>query len=77
MNINIDAQRLSDNPGLRQVAKILLNSSWGKFGQRTNMKAFKFNNYNEFNECMNDKTIVPLSWDIIGKDIVEFGTPAI
>ena len=39
LNINIDAQRSSDNPGLRQVAKILLNSLWRKFGQRTHMKA--------------------------------------
>ena len=34
LNIDIKAEETSDNPGLRQVATILLNSLWGKFGQR-------------------------------------------
>ena len=44
LNINIVASETRDNPGKRQVAKILLNSLWGKFGQRANIKQYKFLN---------------------------------
>ena len=74
LNIDIKAEETSDNPGLRQVAKILLNSLWGKFGQRTNMKAYKFlTSFTDFTRNITDKTIVPLSWEVISSNIVEFG----
>ncbi|XP_031781451.1 uncharacterized protein LOC116416625 [Nasonia vitripennis] len=36
--IVLDREKIKKNPGLRAVAKLCLNSLWGKFGQRTNMK---------------------------------------
>ncbi|XP_052778720.1 uncharacterized protein LOC128216186 [Mya arenaria] len=35
--ILLDYDRICKNPGLRSLAKLMLNSFWGKFGQRTNL----------------------------------------
>ncbi|XP_033226042.1 uncharacterized protein LOC117178722 [Belonocnema kinseyi] len=35
--IDLDPEQISKNPGLRSVAKLCLNSFWGKFGQRENL----------------------------------------
>ena len=35
--IHLDAPKITKNPGLRALAKLMLNSFWGKFGQRINM----------------------------------------
>ena len=34
LDINIVSANTCDNPGLRGVAKLFLNSLWGKFGNR-------------------------------------------
>ena len=33
----LDYNKIEENPGLRSLAKLMLNSFWGKFGQRTNL----------------------------------------
>jgi len=35
--IVLDKNNIARNPGLRSVAKLGLNTFWGKFGQRTNL----------------------------------------
>ena len=35
--IQLEAENVKKNPGLRPVPKLALNSFWGKFGQRSNM----------------------------------------
>ncbi|MCU7811733.1 MAG: hypothetical protein KZQ77_10930, partial [Candidatus Thiodiazotropha sp. (ex Notomyrtea botanica)] len=35
--ILLDYDKIKKNPGLRALAKLMLNSFWGKFGQRSNM----------------------------------------
>ncbi|XP_053406566.1 uncharacterized protein LOC123556078 [Mercenaria mercenaria] len=35
--ILLDYENIKKNPGLRALAKLMLNSFWGKFGQRSNM----------------------------------------
>ena len=35
--ILLEYNRIKNNPGLRALAKLMLNSFWGKFGQRSNM----------------------------------------
>lgn len=37
-NVQLDFNKIEKNPGLRSVAKLLLNSFWGKFGQAENMR---------------------------------------
>ena len=36
--------KILDNPGLRSLAKLILNSFWGKFGQRENQPKTKIVN---------------------------------
>ncbi|XP_050066420.1 uncharacterized protein LOC126555557 [Aphis gossypii] len=36
VGIDLDVENIKENPGLRALAKICLNSFWGKFGQRPN-----------------------------------------
>ena len=37
MNLEIVSENTSKNPGMKMLAKICLNSLWGKFGQRTTL----------------------------------------
>jgi hypothetical protein len=37
LGIVIDLGNVKLNPGLRYISKLLLNSLWGKFGQRNNL----------------------------------------
>ena len=39
--IRLDRANIKKNPGLRTLAKMMLNSMWGKFGQRTNKTQVK------------------------------------
>ena len=34
--IQLDPAKIDKNPGLRTLAKMMLNSMWGKFGQKPN-----------------------------------------
>ncbi|XP_046391641.1 uncharacterized protein LOC124159770 [Ischnura elegans] len=36
-NIDLDPQNIRENAGMRSLAKLMLNSFWGKFGQRENL----------------------------------------
>ena len=38
----LDKDCIHKNPGLRSLSKLALNSFYGKFGQRTNMKKTMF-----------------------------------
>ena len=40
--IQLDAEKIEKNPGLRSIAKLALNSFYGKFGQNQNMKKCNF-----------------------------------
>ena len=61
------------NPGLRQVAKICLNSLWGKFGQRCGMDDYDFfYDYNSMiKHFINNDKIIPQTWNIINNECVE------
>ena len=40
--LDIDLGKIEFNPGMRQIAKLCLNSLWGKFGQRLNLTQTKY-----------------------------------
>lgn len=40
--IELDPEKIETNPGLRNLAKLMLNSMWGKWGQRQNMTQHEF-----------------------------------
>ena len=72
-NFEIKPENTIDNPGLRQVAKICLNSLWGKFGQRCGMDEYEFVfDYNVLiRKFINNNKITDATWNIISEDCVE------
>lgn len=40
--IKLDVRKVENNPGRKAVAKLMLNSFWGKFGQRDNLTQTSF-----------------------------------
>ncbi|CAD6239805.1 GSCOCG00012571001-RA-CDS, partial [Cotesia congregata] len=65
--ITLDTNKIAKNPGLRSLAKLFLNSFWGKFGQRENMtKKSIVKNYNElidlaFNHEVEVTSLLPVN----------------
>ncbi|KAL5022568.1 hypothetical protein ScPMuIL_001723, partial [Solemya velum] len=47
--VHLDPQAIVKNPGLRALAKLCLNSFWGKMGQRLNLKQTQFIHESEVN----------------------------
>merc|ERR1711894_688736 len=48
--IDLDPTQIKYNPGLRSVSKLALNSLWGKFAQRENMRKSKYIHESEIDE---------------------------
>jgi len=56
--IELDYDKIEHNPGLRSVAKIALNSMWGKFGQNLNKTQIRvFNDPQAFHEFLDSDVI--------------------
>ena len=68
MGIKLDPKQIEKNAGLRSIAKLFLNSFWGKFGQRENMVQQKYVTPAEFFKLFNDDTVVIHGWEMIGDD---------
>ena len=66
--IMMEKEKIVSNPGLREIAKLCLNSLWGKFGQRTNMsKSEIVCNKEEFWKLAKNPEIINLDWVEIGE----------
>lgn len=67
--IKMDKHQIIKNPGLREIAKLCLNSLWGKFGQRTNLTKVEIIKSKEelykivFNETLDDVNWIDISDD--------------
>ena len=71
-NFVIGPQDTCNNPGMRSVAKLLVNALWGKFGQRTTLEEDAYvNSYPDMLEMINHDTIKINSWHIISENYVE------
>ncbi|XP_074658630.1 uncharacterized protein LOC141911539 [Tubulanus polymorphus] len=53
--IQLDGDKIEKIPGLRTVAKLCLNSMWGKFGQNSNKTSAKY--ISDFYELILDSTV--------------------
>ncbi len=63
---------IGENPGMRAVAKLCLNSLWGKFGQRGNKKQTKFiSKVDDFYKHITNDKIDDFDFNIINDDIIE------
>ena len=71
-NLDIELDELHENSGLRAIAKMCLNSLWGKFGQRNNMNQCKYvTDINEFYQVVLDDTIGNLNMNFINEEMVQ------
>lgn len=72
MEIDLRFDHIKWNPGLRTIAKLCLNSLWGKFGQRDNMSQSKFvRTKKEFFEILLNEEYQDVNFNIINDNVAE------
>ena len=72
--IHLDYDEIKKNSGLRSLAKICLNSFWGKFGQRLNMKQSTFiyeHEIDKFFQHLTDPKKDVRDFHIVSDDILQ------
>lgn len=72
--IQPDRDSITKNPELRSIAKLLLNSFWGKFGQRLNMPQttfFRDSEADKFFQLMADPTKDVSNFHIVTKEMIQ------
>ena len=71
-SLDIDVEKFRFNAGLRSIAKLCLNSLWGKFGQRNNMSQTKYvSDVSEFYEILLDDKLSNKNIQFINDDMVQ------
>ena len=70
--LGIELGEIKFNPGMRAISKLCLNSLWGKFGQRNNMKKSVYVvEPHEFYKILLDEKIEDLNIHFINEEMVE------
>ena len=63
---------IKKNPGLRALAKLMLNSFWGKFGQRSNMPRIKYiSEPAEYFDMLTSDQILVMGIHFVSDEMVE------
>ena len=71
-SLDIDIEKFEFNSGLRSIAKLCLNSLWGKFGQRSNISQTKYvKEVSEFYEILLDDKLDNKNFQFINDDMVQ------
>ena len=71
-NFEIKSENTAKNPGMKQVAKICLNSLWGKFGQRSTLDSYEYiTDWNRLLLQLSNNQIKTNTWHIINSECVE------
>ena len=71
-NIRLDYDKIEYNPGLRTLAKMMLNSMWGKFGQRLNKtQVQEFDDPQAFHQFLDTDSLDVRHVSIINDQMVE------
>ena len=70
--IKLDYDKIQKNPSLRTLAKMMLNSMWGKFGQRLNKTQVQtFDDPQAFHRFLNTNTIQVQHVSVVNEEMVE------
>ena len=70
--IHLIATNIKRNPGLRGVSKLALNSFYGKFGQRTNLRKTKLiNDVGVLYDFLTDKSKEIVDFHIMNENVIE------
>jgi hypothetical protein len=71
-SFNVESNNTCKNPGMKQLAKICLNSLWGKFAQRSTLDSYEYiTEWRRLLLQINDNTKKTNSWHIINENCVE------
>jgi hypothetical protein len=74
LDIVIQPEETTNNPGMKEIAKLCLNSLWGKFGQRANLDSYDFYDDKQYNQFINkllSNKITTKGWEIVNENCVE------
>ncbi|KAK7588176.1 hypothetical protein V9T40_005421 [Parthenolecanium corni] len=72
MGIQLDIRNIENNPGKRAMAKLCLNSLWGKFGQRNNLPVTEFvTNAHRFYEILLDDKLQDINVFYVSDEMVQ------
>ncbi|OOY49400.1 hypothetical protein BOV97_12840 [Solemya velum gill symbiont] len=72
--VTLDSDQITKNPGLRALAKLCLNSFWGKLGQRLNLKQTEFIHESEvdrFFQLLTTPTKDVQNFHVIADDMIQ------
>ena len=72
--VSLDGEKIEKNPGLGALAKLCLNSFWGKVGQRPNLKQSQFYHETEadaFFRVLSDPTKEVQNFHIVANDTIQ------
>lgn len=70
--LGIELGEIKHNPGMRTIAKLCLNSLWGKFGQRVNMTQTKYvTELKEYYKILFNDNIEDLNVTILNEEMVQ------
>ena len=70
--ILLDKNSIQKNPGLRSLSKLALNSFYGKFGQRTNMKKTVFvKDIKKLMNVLTDPSKLLVDFHIMNEDVMQ------
>ena len=68
----LDKYQIKKDAGLRSLSKLALNSFYGKFGQRTNMKKNKFiDNIGDLYNILCDRSKILVDFHIMNSQMME------
>jgi hypothetical protein len=71
-DFEIKPENCRKNPGFKMVAKICLNSLWGKFGQNPALESYEFiSSYETFLKRILDPKVNTKTLDIINENCIE------
>lgn len=72
LDISLEKDKIQDNPGKRAVAKICLNSLWGKFGQRQNLSKTEYvTDIRRFYEILLDDKLDNINLAFVSENMVQ------
>ena len=67
----MDLNKIEHNPGFCRIEKLALNSFYGKFGQRTDMKKVQFiNQYEKLYRILTDVSKVIKNFHVLNNDMI-------
>ena len=70
--LDINLGKIEYNAGMRSIAKLCLNSLWGKFGQRINLTQTRYvTEPKEFYEILLDETLDDLNIQFLTNDMIQ------